>query len=84
MGFYDEQVKKQAEEVFDKVLLSRTKYFISADTHFFSKYPGPSESTLTVYTLGALTDKRNLQTPNFSLMRLYKGGQVELEQVLVE
>lgn len=84
MGFYDAKVKKQADQVFEEILQSNANYLVSADAHFFIKYQGPADSKLTLYTLGALTDKRNLQTPNFALMKIYQGGQVELEQVLVE
>lgn len=83
MGYYDEEVKKQADDLLSTINDSNVKYVIAADTHFYSK--NTNEVTGIVhYTLGAITNERNIQGPNFAILYIYKDGSVEVKQVLID
>lgn len=84
MGFYDTKVKEQADNIFVHILNNTNiKYVISADTHFFKTYSGDKNSNIKYYNLGAITDKRNLQSPNFAIMNIYENGTTEIKQLTI-
>jgi predicted phosphodiesterase len=80
MGFFTKSVKEQADEVYQHLSDSNVKYMFSGDAHFFSKY---KDSKIDYYNLGAVTDKKNLQTPNFTILDVYENW-VEVRQVNLE
>ena len=84
MGFFDKEVNKQAIEILKNI----EKYtqqnneitVISADTHFFSKY---TKNKVNFYTIGALTNKKNLTAPNFAILEVYSNNSVKVKELLV-
>jgi len=80
MGYYDEKVKKQADALVRAINDSSVKYVIAADAHFYSKTTDKATG-IEHYTLGALTNERNLQDPNFAILYIYEDGGVEVNQI---
>lgn len=83
MGYYDEKVKSQADELIKSVNQSQVKYIVAADAHFYSKTTD-AITGLVHYTLGALTNDRNLQDPNFAILYIYEDGGVEVSQIYLQ
>lgn len=84
MGYYNNDVKKEADFLLDQIRDSKVTAVLSGDTHFFSKFKDSESANLNHYTVGALSNTRNLETPNFSLLKVYSSGYVEVVQVLVD
>ncbi len=80
MGFFDENVKKQAENIYEQVSVSKVTTVFSGDAHFFSKY---KDKTISFYNIGAVSNKRNLQFPNFSVVYIYENS-VDVKQVTID
>lgn len=77
MGYYNDSVKAQADEIYLKLQSSNVKYVFSGDAHFFSKN---SDSKIDYYNLGAITNRKNLQTPNFTILTVYENT-ISVQQI---
>jgi len=71
------------DELLEKVRKSKIKAVIAGDTHFSSKTKDPIRDTLTHINIGSLADERNLQSPRFSILRVYEDGEYNLEEVVL-
>lgn len=83
MGYFSERVKNQADLVYKNILNFNIPYVVSGDTHYF-KYYYDSLHNINYYNVGAVTDKRNLQSPNFSILTIYSSGFVEVNQKYID
>jgi len=81
MGIYDGGVLEQG--LFVKSLLenSNVKMAISADTHFQNHY---ESNNINYYTIGAITEQRNIQRPSFSLLYYYTDNSYSVTQFEIE
>lgn len=87
MGFYDTRVKEQADTLYTHILNNtKIQYVVSADAHFFKTYLGETfnEYQIRYYTLGAITERRNLQSPNFAIMEILENGLIKVNQVTID
>lgn len=80
MGYYDDKVEEQSDILLSTLLSSGVSTFISGDTHFFKSFTHPQNQDLNFFTLGAITDDRNLETPNIAIVYIYDSGQVRVSQ----
>jgi len=83
MGYYDSGVKHQGGEILSALNASSVQLSISGDAHFFSNYSDPYNTHISYFTLGALTDERNIQQPNFAVLKKYENGSFSLDPVFL-
>ncbi len=73
MGKEEPSLKKQAKSLTYTLKGARVKAVLAGDTHYFSQYTEP-ETGLQMYTIGALTAERNLQTPRYAIVAVDANG----------
>ena len=71
----------QAQYILKLIRNWDTKAVIAADQHTSSQYPDPVRKTLKHIVVGAITDVRNLQTPRFAVLTMYKDGAYDVEDI---
>jgi len=70
-------------DLLEKVRNSNIKAVFSGDLHFGSKTIDSVRSSLTHFVIGALAKERNLQSPRFSILRIYEDGGYNLEEIIL-
>src|SRR3989344_3405791 len=65
------KVKDQALEILNLIRQSKVKAIIAGDQHGSSISIDTQRSTLSHIVIGAITSERNLQSPRFSVIRVY-------------
>ncbi len=83
-GEVNSAVKNQADTLLTIIRNSHAKAIIAGDQHMSSKNADVQKPALSHIVVGALTDERNLQTPRFSYLYVYKDGSYKIEDVLLE
>ena len=76
-------VKQQASYLLKILQDSNVKAVFSADQHHSSINNDVSRPDLKHIVVGALTGKRNLQTPRFSVLTIFNDGEFEIEDVIL-
>ncbi|MFH2108972.1 MAG: metallophosphoesterase [Patescibacteria group bacterium] len=71
-------------QLLERVRKSNVKAVFAGDAHFSSETPDSVRSSLKHIVIGALTEERNLQTPRFSLLRLYANGEYSVEEIILD
>ncbi len=77
------EVKTQADFLLDLIRRSNVRAVVAADLHMASTYADPVKPELQHILVGALTRERNMQSPQFSVLTLFKDGSFVLEEVLL-
>ena len=83
------EVRKQALEILALIRESEVKAVIAGDHHSSSTNTDPEKGNLKHIVVGAITKTRagdgvvNLQTPRFSLLKIYNDDSFELEEVVL-
>jgi predicted phosphodiesterase len=77
-------VKAQAEEILKLIRDSKVKAVISADRHQFSENDDPDKKELKHISIGAITETRNTQKPEFDTFSIMKDGSFEVQEVVLE
>jgi predicted phosphodiesterase len=70
-------------DLLDKVRKSNIKAVFAGDAHFSSETADSVRKSLKHFVIGALTKERNLQTPRFSVLRIYSGGEYNVEEIVL-
>lgn len=70
-------------EMLESVRESNIKVVVAGDAHFSSETADPVRSSLKHIVIGALTEERNLQTPRFSLLKVYEDGSYNVEEIVL-
>ena len=78
------KVKEQAQEILNLIRQSKVKAIISGDQHSASINPDIQNPTLSHIVVGAITSDRNLQSPRFSVLRVYADGNYKIEDILLQ
>ncbi len=82
------KVKEQAGELLKLIRESKVKAVIAGDHHRSSKSDDPEKEELKHYVVGAVVNNseglRTLQSPRFSILKVYTNGDYELEEVVLE
>ncbi|MFZ5424188.1 MAG: metallophosphoesterase family protein [Patescibacteria group bacterium] len=78
-----DELVSQREELLSLIRDSDVKAIIAAEHHFYSESTDPQKRELLHYVNGAITKARNLQTPRFSLLKIYQDGSFAVEQVIL-
>lgn len=76
-------VRAQALEILELIRNSKVSAIISADQHHSSENIDPEDKNLRHFVVGAITDKRNLQTPRFSILTIYENGDFEMRDEIL-
>lgn len=88
MGIVDGKVtpniRAQALQLLDMIEASKARAIIAADQHLSSQNKDPKRSELMHIVIGALTEERNLQSPRFAVMQVYKDGSYIVNDVLLK
>ncbi len=76
----NEEVAQQAAEILEAIQNKKNTRIIlfSGDLHTFSKYTFPGDK-FEGYTIGALTETKNFQTPRFAIVHIGKDNSVTVE-----
>lgn len=77
------KVKDQAIEILNLIRQSKVKAIIAGDQHTSSINNDIQKPTLSHIVVGAVTSERNLQTPRFSILRVYADGNYKIEDILL-
>jgi hypothetical protein len=77
-------VRAQAVEILKITEESGAKAVISADLHQSSISVDPVRSDLKHVVIGSLADERNLQTPRFTILTVFKDGSFDVKDVLIQ
>ena len=78
------KVKEQAQEILNLIRQSKVKAIISGDQHSASINPDIQNPTLSHIVVGAITSDRNLQSPRFSVLKVYADGNYKIEDILLQ
>lgn len=88
MGIIDgkvtDSVKKQADLLLELIRSSSVKAIVAADLHSSSNVNDPVKNSLSHIVVGALTDQINLQTPRFSILKIFTDGSYTVDDVLLK
>ncbi|MDQ3098242.1 MAG: metallophosphoesterase [bacterium] len=78
----NEKVAAQATELLGMINAKKNSKIIllSGDLHAFSKYNLPSDK-YEAYTIGALTDTKNFQSPRYAIVNVYKDNTVVVSDI---
>lgn len=86
MGENDEEVESQAKLLLSLIREAPVKAVFSGDNHLSGKYTDPVKEDLLHIGVGAITaisEARNLQTPRFDYLHIYKDGRFEVEEIVL-
>ena len=87
MGVVDDEditkVKDQALEILNLIRQSKVKAIIAGDQHTSSISIDTQRPTLSHIVVGAITSERNLQSPRFSVLRVYADGNYKVEDIIL-
>ena len=88
MGFVNgeevKMVKAQADEILKLIRDSNVKAVITADRHQSSENDDPVKKDLKHIVVGAITETRNTEKPNFDILNITKDGGFEVSEVVLE
>lgn len=82
-GEIQEAVKKQADTMLNAIRESDVKAIIAADQHQFSINIDPEKDSLKHIVVGALTKSRNIQTPRYSIIKIYENDKYTVEDIIL-
>jgi len=77
------KVKEQALEIANLIRQSKVKAIIAGDQHASSTNIDAQKPTLSHIVVGAITSELNLQSPRFSVLRVYSDGSYKIEDILL-
>lgn len=77
-------VREQAIEILTSIRESDVKAIFAADHHKFSESADPEDEDLVHFVMGAITEERNLQTPRLAVLKVFDGGDYEVEQIVLD
>lgn len=87
MGVVDgevvEKVKDQALEILNLIRQSEVKAIIAGDRHASSINIDTQKPTLSHIVVGAITGELNLQSPRFSVLRVYQNLEYKIEDIVL-
>lgn len=78
------EMKTQAADILTLIRNSSVKAIIAGDQHISSNNGDPVKAQLAHIVIGALTNDRNLQTPRFSILKVDKEGNYQVEEVVLK
>lgn len=87
MGIVDgeeiEDVNNQRKVLLSKIEDSGVLAVVAADHHRSSISADPTNSDLEHIVVGALTNRRNIQTPRYTIMNIFEDGSYTLDEVIL-
>lgn len=76
-------VADQRNIILSQIRKANVKAVIAADQHISSINVDASDTELTHIVVGALTKRRNYQTPRYSIMNLFANGDYTIDEVIL-
>lgn len=80
MGRLNEAVEQQRISLLELFKKYQVAEVISGDLHFYGRYTD-SSSGLSMTTVGAVTNDRNLQKPRFAMLSVFTDGSYEITDI---
>ena len=77
MGRVNDGLKSQVEELLTLFAANNVAHVFAGDIHFFAQFTEPKHH-VTMTTVGAVTQERNIQTPRFAIVTIHQDGKWEV------
>jgi predicted phosphodiesterase len=83
MGWVTPELKTQAKNLKTVLKNGGVAEVFSGDIHFFSRYSDP-DTNLSMTTVGAVTEQRNVQLPRFAIATVYTDGSLDVDDIEIK